>query len=311
MSEDRIAVIVNPASASGSTGRRWKQIADGLSSAGITFESWFTTAPEDATRLARLACLAGFTRVVAVGGDGTLNEVVNGLLDASGQPLNDVALGLLSCGTGDDFARGNGVRGDIGRMIRAISAGSRRVDIGQVTFQDASQQQANRFFINVADMGLGGDVATRINAMSKHLGARPAFIYAAVRSLISYRNKPLRLCVDDGPWEETTCKLVAVANGSYFGGGMMIAPLSQPDDGWFDVVIAGDLSFAESLTAMPRLYSGTHLALPKVRCLRARSVRIEAPEAMVLELDGEPVGHGPVHFQLLASRLKLLTDRLS
>ncbi|HEY3359711.1 MAG TPA: diacylglycerol kinase family protein [Polyangia bacterium] len=306
----RTFLVVNPRSGNGSVERRWGEIASTVREAFGSYEHAFTTGPEDATRIARRALEDGFELVVALGGDGTLNEVVNGFFDAAGAPVNPgAALGVIPVGTGGDFRKTLGLPND----IRAAAAALRgravlQADVGRLSLVDGQGQPRTRHFMNIASFGIGGLVDHIVNTTSKALGGRLSFFLATARAAIAYRNQPVRLSFDGEAPIELRINNVAVANGQYFGGGMHIAPKARLDDGFFDVVAIGDLSALDLALKMRHVYAGTHLDMPKVLYRRARHVKAEPvdPAAKVLlDVDGEQPGAIPSIFELLPGAVRV------
>ena len=306
MKAPRTTVIVNPKSQGGRLGKRWADVADAIGRA-FPFDEARTQGPGDATRLAREALRAGAERVVALGGDGTVNEVVNGFFDEAGAPIApEATFALLPFGTGGDFRRTIGMPTELAAAARAIAEGPRRrVDVGRLTFTTPSGERAHRMFANIASFGVSGVVDRLVNEGSKRLG-RVAFMLATARATWSYRNQRVQLTFDGKDRVEATINTVAVANGRYFGGGMMVAPKAELDDGWFDVVALGDFGFGDLLKSGRRIYQGTHLSMDKVTSRRARVVEAEPvePGAVVeLDVDGECPGRLPARFEICAGAL--------
>lgn len=303
----RTLVIINPHSANGSTGRRWKVIREELHRAIGAFDERFTERTGHATDLAREGLRAGYERIVAVGGDGTNNEVVNGFFE-QGRPLNpQAALGFIPRGTGGDFRKTLGIGKRLDECLPVLQAGRMKpVDVGSATFLDGAGQETHRHFINITSFGIGGLVDALVNRSTKALGGRLSFLLATARALFSYRNRSIRLRVDDAFDERLTINNVAVANGQYFGGGMWVAPKASPDDGYFDVVILGDLSRGEVIRGSRRIYRGTHLEMPKVRWLRGRRVVAESEQEVLIDMDGEQPGRLPITCELLPAALRLI-----
>mgnify|MGYP000306632585 CR=1 FL=1 len=303
----RTLVIVNPHSANGSTGRRWSGIRSALREAVGEFSERFTERPGHATLLAREGLESGFERIVAVGGDGTNNEVVNGFFERGRAIRPEAELGFIPRGTGGDLRRTLGIGKSLEECLPVLRAGrSRPVDVGLATFFDTEGRETSRHFINITSFGIGGLVDALVNRSSKALGGRLSFMLATVRALFAYRNRSVRLRVDNEFDERIVINNVAVANGQFFGGGMWVAPKARPDDGLFDVVILGDLSRGEVLRGSRRIYRGTHLDLPKVRLLRGRRVVAESDEEVLIDMDGEQPGRLPITCELLPGALRLI-----
>ncbi|HJZ86015.1 MAG TPA: diacylglycerol kinase family protein [Polyangia bacterium] len=306
----RTCVVVNPRSQGGQTERRWGALADVIRQHYGPFEARFTRGPGDGAAQARAALEEGFELVVAMGGDGTISEVADGFVDRDGKPLREGALlGVLPAGTGGDFRRTIGMPKTLPEAAAALRGHkSARIDLGRLEFTDHDGQPAVRHFINIASFGIGGVVDELVNQGSKLLGGRLSFMLATLQAQARFQNQRVRMRLDDGPRVERVIHNVAVANGRFFGGGMMIAPEAKLDDGRFDVVELGDFSRLELLTGGMKVYRGTHLGLPKVTLARAQLVEAEpgqASERVLLDVDGEQPGRLPARFRLLPGVLRL------
>jgi len=255
--------------------------------------------PGHLIELAREAADGGAGLVVAVGGDGTLNEVVNGVAG------RDVELATLPLGTGMDFVRTYGVPTKLDDAVRvALHGRPRTIDAGRVRFRAADGAEAERWFANVGSVGMSGAVARRANGMSKALGGRVTFFYALTRVFLEWQNTEVRVQLD-GAERRGRMHDVVVANGVWHGGGMKLAPDAAPDDGLFDVVLIGDVSKADFLTTAPRIYRGGHVTHAKVEVLRSAHVRVDADEHLPIELDGEQLGTTPAAFELVPNALRV------
>jgi len=299
--------IVNPQSAHGRTGKVWPRLYREIIAAGFNLDYVCTQGPDDATLLAAEALGRGQTRLLAVGGDGTVNEVLNGFF-RNGTPLNPEAkLAIYGHGTGGDFLRTLGRPRTLADFLQVLAAEDTvRLDVGEVNFLDARANPRSRYFINVADVGLGGETAARVNRHSKRLGGRLSFLCGAVGSIITYRNKMMSCSVDGRVVAEGRLNSVMVANGRFFGGGMQIAPGAEPTDGLLDVVVLGDFSTPKLLYHLPKIYGGRHLGVDGVALHRGREVVVEAAERALLELDGEQPGETPVKFTILPAAIQVI-----
>ncbi len=304
-------VIVNPNSQGGLVGRRWGAHAATIREA-FPFEAALTTACGDATRLTRQALRSGANRIVALGGDGTINEVVNGFFDEAGEPIApDADLGLLPGDTGGDFRRTFAIPKDLAAAAGIVARGQRRrIDLGRLDFTTADGQKSNRLFANIGSFGISGVVARFVNASGKMAG-RFSFYLATVRAMLTYRNQAVRVRFDNSAdvGFEGRINTIAVANGRFFGGGMMVAPDAQIDDGAFDVVTLGDFAFSDLCLSGHRMYEGTHVQMAKVSQRRAQIVTAEPvdPQARVqIEIEGENVGRLPARFEIIPSALWLV-----
>lgn len=307
-------VIVNPKSQGGAVGRRWPEIAESIARV-LPFDDVQTKGPGDATLLARQALRAGASRVIALGGDGTINEVISGFFDEAGQPLApEATFGLLPYGTGGDFRRTLGVPRDLTEAAKVIAAGHRRkLDVGRLTYRDAAGKERLRMFANIASFGVSGVVDRLVNESGKKLG-KLSFALATARATWSYKNQRVELVFDEQPSSrlELTINTVAVANGRFFGGGMKVAPAAEVDDGAFDVVAMGDFGFGDLLRSGRRLYQGTHLTMDKVSHRRAKVVEaapIEPGAVVELDVDGENLGKLPARFELVPAAVWMAAPR--
>jgi YegS/Rv2252/BmrU family lipid kinase len=302
---DRPVIIVNPRSGGGLSERRWAAavgpITDGLG----PFDVRFTERAGDGRRLAAEEAAAGRRLVVALGGDGTISEVADGLLSARAP----VEMGVIPRGTGGDFRRGLDLPRDLGAAARRVrEAPARPIDVGLATFADGEGRTRTRHFVNVASFGFSGTVAERANRSSKRLGAKAAFLAATFRSLVTYDNVEVLVAADGAGPTRRRVLLGAVGNGRYFGGGMKICPEAALDDGLLDLVLVGDLGRLEILAKINRLYDGSHLGLDVVTTARARRFEVRPVESAArvpIELDGETPGLLPATFEVLPRALRL------
>jgi diacylglycerol kinase (ATP) len=295
--------LVNPASANGSTGRRWPELARRASALGLEGDTLLSERPGHLIELAREAVDNGATLVVAVGGDGTLNEVVNGVAGRG------VELASIPLGTGMDFGRTYGLPTKFDDAVRvALEGDVRTIDAGRVTYRTWAGDTAERYFANVSSVGMSGAVAQRANGMSKALGGKVTFFYALTRVFLEWQNTEVTVRLDDAE-RRGRMHDVIVANGVWHGGGMKLAPDAAPDDGQFDVVLIGDVSKADFLTTAPKIYKGKHVHHPKVEVLRSKRVEVDAPVQLPIELEGEQVGTTPATFEVVPDALRVRVPR--
>jgi len=299
LKNNRWFAVVNPQSANGSTRKRWPEYLIRLREDGYLIDFAYTSEPGDATRITQRILKEGYTHIIAVGGDGTMNEVINGFF-SNGELINSEAeLALFSHGTGGDLIRTLQITRGIEGFLKLLRRGEKRfIDVGEVLFENEHQQQNHRYFLNVADVGLGGETVARVNKQSKRLGGKLSFLIGSVVSILRYRNKVMRCEIDGKLMFEGRINSIMVANGRYIGGGMMIAPHAEIDDGLFDVVCLGDFSTFMLLRHLPKIYKGTHLDIPGVTVHRGRSVVITTVEKALLDIDGEQPGQAPLTFHL-------------
>lgn len=300
-------MIVNPRSGGGLSEARWARLVEGLTDGLGPFDSVFTTAPRDATAIARREAAAGRKLIVAFGGDGTISETADGILDAGAGATTE--LGIIPRGTGGDFRRTLELPQDLAEAARRVRDGqARQIDAGRVHFVTHDGGQATRHFVNVASFGFSSAVASRANASSKRLGGKLAFLGATVRALASYDNTDVWLEVDGKPRERRRVLMAAVGNGRFFGGGMKICPGAQLDNGSLDLVVVGDFTRLEVLTKVGRIYDGTHLSLESVSAATVHKLvatPVEADAVVPIELDGETPGRLPATFEVVPGALRV------
>jgi YegS/Rv2252/BmrU family lipid kinase len=237
---------------------------------------------------------------VAVGGDGTVNEVVNGIAG-----LDDVELAIVHRGTGGDFVRTFGIPHKLeGALDVARGTTTRQIDLGRATYHSWAGPEATQWFANIASAGLSGAVAKRVNETGKALGGKASYAWSTIAVFARWKNVQLTVTVDE---EERTGPMydVIVANGRFLAGGMKITPDAEPDDGLFDVLLIGDVTKPDFVTTSPKLYSGRYLSHPKVELLLSPTVAISAAEPLPLEVDGEPIGATPARFEVVPAALRL------
>ncbi|HEU5060551.1 MAG TPA: diacylglycerol kinase family protein [Kofleriaceae bacterium] len=308
--------MVNPSAQNGQLGRRWPELAADLRRELGAFEQATTAAPGDATRLTRQALDSGAGAVVAVGGDGTINEVVNGFFDGDRPVAPTALLGILPFGTGGDFRKTISIPRDTRQAARVLAARkSRAIDVGHLELIGPGGTPQSRIFVNIASFGMSGLVDEYVNKTSKRLGGRLSFMLATARAGLSYENQRVRLVFDgdESAPADLTINTVAVANGRYFGGGMFVAPQAELDDGQFDVVALGDMGKLDFIRHSRKIYAGTHLSLDKVSQRRARVVRAEpiGQGPVRLDVDGETPGRLPATFRVLPGALRLVAPAVS
>lgn len=329
MASYRTFVIANPESGAGAVRRDWSRVERLLRASIAELEIAFTEGPGHATMLAREALKAGWEMIVAVGGDGTLNEVVNGFFEKPDYPVHfelddgwvrrrddhkptlinpDAVFGFIPLGTGGDFRRTVGAMGSADETVKLLGGlDTRPIDVGHAVFLGDRGELDGRFFCNIASAGISGLVDRYVNKMWKGLGGKTSFSIASSVVWLKYRNVALDVRIDD--LEEVHDKFfnLVVANGEYFGGGMWVAPGARVDDGRFQVVLLGDLSRGNSATLIKRLYKAEHLDLPQVSRRNAATVSVRAAQTdpVYLDIDGEAPGRAPVLFTNLHQRLKM------
>jgi len=299
----RAKVIVNPVAGAYSTRRKWPRISRLLRHVGLSFDYEYTEGVGHAIELARAAASDGYRYLVAVGGDGTINEVANGILHSTNS--GDTALGIVSTGTGGDFVRSVGIPRDYTRACSFLVSSRRLlIDVGVVEYQSKGQC-LQRFFVNAAGVGFDAAVVEATERLPKYFGGTIPYLIGLLRTLAGYRNQSVVLTVGDEV-EAARILSVVVANGGYFGGGMHVAPEASLNDNLLDLVVFGDVGKFDLLRSLPMVYKGTHGRHPKVRIGKADRVTIESSEHILVQADGELLGEGPVSFSLVPAKLNVI-----
>lgn len=299
--------IVNPASANGRTKKEWPKIHKLLVENNVNVDYAFTTYPGEGTVLTRQA-LKNYSRILAVGGDGTLNEVVNGFFEDQHLINSEASLGILSHGTGGDFLRSVNQERGISSFLEVLRR--QRItpmDCGYVSYINSFGELENRYFLNVADIGLGGETVARVNRHTKFLGGKLSFLVGSLVSILAYRNKRMKCIIDGEVVVNDRMNSIMIANGGFIGGGMMIAPKADLTDGLFDVIMLGDFTTLEILHHLPKIYRGKHLDVPGVSVFRGKNITINSDPPGLLDLDGEQPGCTPVHFSLISKGIRIWT----
>ncbi|HEY4344767.1 MAG TPA: diacylglycerol kinase family protein [Parvibaculum sp.] len=310
-----VAAIVNPRSGGGKTGRAWRVIAAALEKELGPVRAHFTKAGSTprflpAAELTRQALKEGAQLVIAVGGDGTISEVVNGFFE-NGVAINPQAhLAILNTGTGGDFRKTFDVPEDIEACAKKIATGTVRViDLGRLTFVNEDGGETVRYFNNIASFGLSGEVVRAVNRarFSKIFGGSFAFMWSTLVTAFRYKTKPVRLVTDTGFDEVLNIGTCAVANGKFFGGGMKIAPNAEPDDGLFDIIVMRDTTFSDMLGGANSLRDGSHLTHEKVIHFQARILTATPTDdtPVLLDVDGEAPGRLPARFEIIPAAITL------
>ncbi|HSP71490.1 MAG TPA: diacylglycerol kinase family protein [Gaiellaceae bacterium] len=297
----RAAFLVNPASAGGSTGRRWPELAHRAAQLGLAGDVFMSESAGHMTHLARDAAGDGYELLVVVGGDGTLNEVVNGIGGLRDAP----AVALVPRGTGRDFARTFGIGSGFDAAVRvALDGETRTLDLGRISYRAWSGEDAEGWFANIGGAGISGAIAKRANDSTKVFGGRLSYLAAIVAVFVRWQVCELTVDVD-GVRRSGLMHEVVVANGAFLGGGLHMCPEADPGDGLFDVLLIGHLTKRDLALTLPKAYKGKHLPHPKAELLRGRVVSVDAVQALPVQLDGEQPGTTPARFEIVPGALKL------
>ncbi len=298
---NKVHVIVNPLSARGRTEKRWVFIKDIIKYYFKEFKYIFTEKPFQATEIAKDLLKQGYNLIIGVGGDGTLNEIVNGYFSSTDNPINsEASIGIIPSGTGSDFIRFLKIPRDFKKSVELIkNTKEKAIDVGKINTNDKT-----RYFINIADFGLGAEVMNNISKIPESKRGAFSYYIGLLKTLKGYESKNVRIKTDK---REFSGKYLigAIANGRIFGGGMIIAPEAKPDDGLFDFVLIKEMKRLEILYNSRFLYNGKILKNKKVELIRTDFIRIESESNDVsVEYDGETGLRLPVEFRIIKKSLK-------
>jgi YegS/Rv2252/BmrU family lipid kinase len=299
-------VIVNPNAGKGRGRKDWKVISAYLSKPGLLFSEKFTERKEHAIAITNEAITSGYRKILCVGGDGTLNEIVNGVFNQNICPTQDITLGLIPIGTGNDWGRMFGIPLNYEGASQIIKEGKTTIhDIGKVTYYTGPEKRT-RYFINIAGLGFESEVVKRTNIQKDNgKGGKAIYFYNLLMSLISYRNTKCDIVIDG---KSTTANIFSlnVGNGRYCGGGMRQTPFALPDDGILDVTIIKEMGKFEIVRNLKILYNGTILNHPKVEGYKCKNVKVFSDSVLHVEADGESLGHSPADFSIIPAALNIV-----
>lgn len=310
-----ILVIYNPVAGRGRVLQNWPQVAKALREAGVIFEAAATKAPSDAARIAEQA-IGSFSAVVGVGGDGTIHEIVNGLMRASDE-TETIPLGIIPLGNGDDFAKMippetpiGGKQFDWREAIQKIAGGRTHLfDLGRIRGGLLHPEMIDepQYFMNGMDIGFGAQTTYNLKHIPRFLTGLSAYLTAVIKTLIDYKIPRLRLQIDDLPAFEQEATLTAIMNGRSFGSGFWVCPEASADDGFFDVLVTEAVDRLNIMRLVPILMKGEHLNEPILKLYRAKRIVIESVEPVAIEVDGEiPYLEAQrLEIELLPKRLKV------
>ncbi|MFN8578061.1 MAG: diacylglycerol kinase family protein [Candidatus Sericytochromatia bacterium] len=298
-------VVINPKSSDGSTGKKITKLVDKLKKIG-EFDYKLTKDKSHATELTRNAIKGNYNRIIAVGGDGTFNEVVNGFFINNEIIKDNIVLGLISGGTGADFIRTLEIPSNIDKAIyKIVDNNIKKIDLGKVTATSKSGDKITRYFLNASNIGLGGDVVKKVNNSSKVLGGFTTFLVKTISTAMEFKNKKLTLTYDEKSIENIYSNII-VANGKYCGGGMKFLPDASLDDELFDILTIGDINKVEFFENILKVYQGTHLKFHKIGVKKSKTLSIDSNEKVRIEADGEECGFTPAKFEIIPKILNII-----
>jgi diacylglycerol kinase (ATP) len=267
-----------------------------------------TNARGHATQLTKEAIEEGANTIVAVGGDGTINEVVNGFFERDRLISANVKLAILPHGTGSDFSRMLHLPDSDQKAAALIQRGEPRpLDLMKVRYTTMEGVRVERYSVNITGFGMSGAVASRVNRSSKAFGGKASYVLATVSTAMTFRGNDVTISLDNSTPIEAKITNVAVGNGQYHGAGMLVCPRASIDDGLLDITLIEFFALPELIRNLPLLYNGKIYGHPKIRSFRAKCVRADAQEPTLCEIDGEPVGRLPIEIAVVPEAIRILT----
>ncbi len=307
-------LIVNPRAGGGRTGSLFARMQDPIERSLGSFDTTFTERGRHAVEIARDAALEGRETVIAVGGDGSIHEVVAGLMAAREKGAKGTRLGIIGQGTGGDFRKTLGIDHRLDKYCAAIAGGkTRAVDVGRFSYLDHNEEPSQSYFINILSIGMGGLVDQYVADGSRALGGTVAYFAASLKGLINSEIGVLNCTIHEGGTsrqEEIHSRMLAICNGRYFGSGMFVAPMAELDDGMFEVVDMGSASRLNFAMGSSKIYTGAHLKSPETKHFRCDKITIELVnkgivDKYLLDVDGEPLGKLPLEVEVMPGALEV------
>ena len=298
-------IIVNPKSGSGKGLKQWqKKVKKALDKADMSYEMAFTEQPAHAIELTMKAIAAGHRRLVAMGGDGTIHEVMNGILAQKNVKSTDISLSIIPVGTGNDWIKTLKIPADIDKAIDIIINGRHYLqDVGRAVYHEGKEQR-ERYFLNVGGTGFDAYVARKLDTKTDKTGKK-IYLLELLKGIMGYKNIPMSLTSKAKDIKEDFFT-INVSICKYFGSGMKIAPHAIPDDGFFDITLIKNISKWGVIKELRNLYNGSFLKNPHIETFKAKQVSVASTDDIYLQLDGELLGHGPFEFHIVPLSLKVM-----
>ena len=301
----RPLLVVNPASGGGKTGKTFESLRSTIQASLGPVRVAFTDRRGHAIELAKQGVEDGHPLIVAVGGDGTFHEVVNGVMDSG----KKARVGLIAQGTGGDFRKTLGLEHRLDHYLSALTSGrTRDIDVGRVTYRELDGTEKKRWFVNILSAGMGGLVDKYVAEAPSFLGGKAAYFAASFGALVKTREGRVKAKVGlDGKTEEKRLRsfMIAICNGQYFGGGMKVTPNANVGDGLFDVTIWSGYTLSDFIFKQGGIYKGTHLSFPGTQARQCREAVCEADDEVLIDCDGEQPGRLPCRVTMLPAAIRL------
>lgn len=299
-------IVVNPNAGKRKGRKDWKQIASLLEENEVDHFAVFTEMPRHAIEITRRGIADGYRKIAAVGGDGTMNEVVNGVFLQEMVPSSEITLGIITVGTGNDWGRMFGIPTDYEGAIRLLKRNETCVsDAGVVEYSHA-EGKGKRYFINIAGLGFDAVVVRRTNKQKeKGRTGKAIYFYNLIRSLLFYSHTHTDVVID-GRLVTNQTFTISLGIGKYSGGGMKQTPNAIYDDGLFDITIIKRMRKGEIIRSLKKLYDGTILEHPRIEGHTGKNIIINSTPPIHLEADGESLGYSPIEFNIIPSAVNVI-----
>lgn len=304
-------VLVNTNAGGKRAEKDWPEIEALLTNSGLTFKVVFTKHHLHAIELTREFMSQGYRNFIAVGGDGTINEVVNGICMFSEALLQEVKLGVIMIGTGNDWGKMFNIPNDYAQAVELIKKQNIHFqDVGKTSFFKGDDK-IDRYFINAAGIGFDALVVERVNkAKDKGNASKLAYLQTLFTSLIKYKSTKARIKIGDDNWFHSNIFTMSVGIGKFCGGGMQQVPDAIDDDGLFDVTLVNQIRKTKIVRKIKKLYDGTIKEMKEIDSFRARKVEVDSSVDLLLQVDGESLGHAPFTFEIIENRLGILVNKV-
>ncbi len=304
--ENNYLVIINPNAGRRKGEKDWDKISSLLQKAGFTYKALFTKAPRHAIDIAVSHIENGYHRIIVVGGDGTMNEVVNGIFRQKRYLTSDISLGMITVGTGNDWGRMFNIPRGYTEAIATIQQNNSFIqDAGVVNYYHGKNQRS-RYFVNIAGIGFDALVVNKTNKMKMSGKRGPwAYLKSIIISLMKYRHTNTKIRIDDHEIKNDIFN-ISIGICKYNGGGMMQLPGAIADDGLFDITVINKIKKHDVILNLRKLYNGKIVKHPKVNTYKGKTILIDSMPAIHLETDGESLGHSPFTFNIIPRSIKVL-----
>lgn len=311
MRTNKWLVVVNPAAGGGKAGKDWEFINSLLLKHNIRFDPVFTDRRLHAMVISRAKVAAGYTRIIVVGGDGTMNEVINGIFAQEKFPTDEIILGMICVGTGNDWGKMFNIPSDYEEAILTIKNQKTFIQDAGVVSYSRSNKTWHRYFINIAGMGFGAKVVARSNKLkSKGKSSPGLYLMTLFTSLLSYRSIKSFIEIDGTSIKRKVFSL-SIGIGKYNGGGMIQIPDAVADDGLYSITLIKKMGKVRIVANIKKLYNGKITKHRKVESYTGKVININSPSVLHLETDGETLGHSPLAFRIIPKSVKVIANGLS